>query len=580
MKFLCDRCKTRYTIGDDRVRGKILKIRCKNCANVITVREGMTADDPAGRRSPKPTTMAPAASSSTPVNGGAAAQNKGALGAAFASAMTKPAPAIEEEWYVSINGEQEGPFSLAEAQRWVASRAADAELHCWCEGFDDWLPVDKVSQFRGLRKKPATAAPPPIPARAASSSGRLAARGSDDEPKPLFAATMATLEKSQPATSSAGLGLPAISNGTPSLGQPAMSAEARANGSSTLPAVGHKIPAPSAGARVPGAMTAKPAGTAGAATPATRATPVPGPTTPKPAVKGFDLGADAIEDAPTIATAPIAPPPDDDPDDDLSIGEVSRVVNLADLARSRKSAPNVAARTTPVARMGGTGSTQAIAGGIVPSALADAAAEPGADASAITPPVADTHRRHMITLLSVAGVLLAGVVVVVVVIVGNRDQFRTGLGRSGDIDTTRPDDILRKTGQVVDTAPNDPQPPGAPKRPRTPSSGQNVRPVDPTPSGDDLRGDEIEAEAAKHALTTQRCYMRAQKGAEGILIGDIKKIEVTLTVDKSGLVTDVKLSQHQNTGFGRCLTTAVSGWKFRPSSNGITSRITLAFQGF
>ncbi|HEX8107516.1 MAG TPA: zinc-ribbon domain-containing protein, partial [Kofleriaceae bacterium] len=44
MKFLCDRCKTRYSIGDDRVRGKILKIRCKNCANVITVREGMSPE--------------------------------------------------------------------------------------------------------------------------------------------------------------------------------------------------------------------------------------------------------------------------------------------------------------------------------------------------------------------------------------------------------------------------------------------------------------------------------------------------------------------------------------------------------
>ena len=41
VKFLCDRCKTRYSIGDERVRGKILKIRCKNCNNVITVREGM-----------------------------------------------------------------------------------------------------------------------------------------------------------------------------------------------------------------------------------------------------------------------------------------------------------------------------------------------------------------------------------------------------------------------------------------------------------------------------------------------------------------------------------------------------------
>ena len=67
VKFLCDRCKTRYSIGDDRVRGKILKIRCKNCANVITVREGMNADPDAAPipleqpRAKKFTTVAPEA---------------------------------------------------------------------------------------------------------------------------------------------------------------------------------------------------------------------------------------------------------------------------------------------------------------------------------------------------------------------------------------------------------------------------------------------------------------------------------------------------------------------------------------
>ena len=37
MRFFCDRCKTRYTIDDAKVRGKVLKIRCKNCGNVMTV---------------------------------------------------------------------------------------------------------------------------------------------------------------------------------------------------------------------------------------------------------------------------------------------------------------------------------------------------------------------------------------------------------------------------------------------------------------------------------------------------------------------------------------------------------------
>ncbi|HEY6040116.1 MAG TPA: zinc-ribbon domain-containing protein, partial [Kofleriaceae bacterium] len=66
MKFLCDRCKTRYSIGDDRVRGKILKIRCKNCANVITVREGMSVDDAGESSRGRPTTGAPIPSASAP----------------------------------------------------------------------------------------------------------------------------------------------------------------------------------------------------------------------------------------------------------------------------------------------------------------------------------------------------------------------------------------------------------------------------------------------------------------------------------------------------------------------------------
>ena len=39
MKFACDRCQTKYSIADERVRGKVLKVKCKTCANLITVRE-------------------------------------------------------------------------------------------------------------------------------------------------------------------------------------------------------------------------------------------------------------------------------------------------------------------------------------------------------------------------------------------------------------------------------------------------------------------------------------------------------------------------------------------------------------
>ena len=43
MKFVCEQCKTKYSIDDGRVRGKVLKIRCKQCNHIITVREETAA---------------------------------------------------------------------------------------------------------------------------------------------------------------------------------------------------------------------------------------------------------------------------------------------------------------------------------------------------------------------------------------------------------------------------------------------------------------------------------------------------------------------------------------------------------
>ena len=43
MKFVCDRCQTKYSIADEKVRGKILKVRCKSCTNIITVRDEAAA---------------------------------------------------------------------------------------------------------------------------------------------------------------------------------------------------------------------------------------------------------------------------------------------------------------------------------------------------------------------------------------------------------------------------------------------------------------------------------------------------------------------------------------------------------
>ena len=647
MKFLCDRCKTRYSIGDDRVRGKILKIRCKNCANVITVREGMpgvddaSAADPNGgapRRTGKSTTQAP-----LPQDAPAAGS---ALGAAFASAMTKPPPALEEEWYVSIDGDQQGPFSLAEAQRWVGSRPFDAELHCWSEGFDDWLPVDKVSHFRGLRKKPLPpAGPPPLPRVGGAASRPVMAAAApapvEEEPKPLFAATMASLEKATGSTTA--MGLPPIAatvrpSATPPKGQPSLDRPTP---------VPRPTPLPSAlktnGAARPAALPA--------ATPASRKTPLPNlaPTTPKPGAtpaKLFDssealesltsIDSQPFEDDQRTAAEPVASARrdarpvgtndaffdaraaealapttvDDGPDpaapedhDGLDIGEVSRVVKLADLARtprtsaSRRSGPLPSATTTgigrataSVPRLGGTSSPniplnplapigadgQVNSQVLDPHALGDPAAGDHAHDLAAHAPPAISHRRGMIALL-VGAVSLLALSIVIVMVVVNKDQVtNNSLGGDYSFDPSRPDDMRPRNDQTTGpTNPNPPQNPFVPKkRPNVPNVPNNTP---PPPTGNSLRAEEIEQMAAKYSSTTQRCYMSSMKGVDLISIGDVKKLTVTLSVQPDGSVNNVMLSdKHETNKLGKCLINTITRWKFRTSPGG-TFRFVIHF---
>jgi predicted Zn finger-like uncharacterized protein len=700
VKFLCDRCRTRYSIGDERVRGKILKIRCKSCANVITVREGMSADPeasgpvdpehagrakkattaapavlheatearrgpatapapaPAAARTPAPTRAAarepaverrpgaverrpgaverrpgaverkPGAQAVRGASDDAAAAGKRAVGgelgrsdtasalnAAFASAMAKPPPALEEEWYVSIDGEQAGPFSLTEARRWVVDKPLDAELHCWSEGFDDWLPIDKVSHFRGLRKR-SPPSPPQRPAVVAARvvpPPRVGAQLEDDEPKPMFAATMASLERNAPVASSPGLQLPGPNaRATPPRGSPT---PARSNGAaSSAVASAARAARPTADPfEMSDAATQMEAPAfrdpilAPAAEPGKRATnhQLPGPqarssdaapTTPHlPAARTMHgTGAHPAMTAAGVAAAAAAADGDRElgDDDDLDIGEVSRVVKLADIARAPRSperAPTSAgSKPGAASRLSGAhpGLRGTAAHTSLPlGALADGAVAPlsEVDAARAMAPVHRAHRRSLIALLSVAGVMVLGVIGAVVLFATTDDDSLGGrLGSVRGIDTLRPDDPI--TQRPI--APGTLNPPTHPIVPR-PNHGPRPNPPQPPvgsardpdpPPGNALRFEEVEDAARKHQDMTQRCYMRAQRGADSIIVGDVKKITVTLTIDPEGGVRDVQLSDHAGDNLGKCLIGSMKGWKFRASSGGIF-RFSLNFAG-
>jgi predicted Zn finger-like uncharacterized protein len=110
MKIECDKCGAKYSIADDKVRGKTFKIRCKKCSNVIIVR------DKAG--------------------GGDASESE--------------APADEPGWHLAIGGETVGPLTELEVRERHAAGEIDRDTSVWQEGFEDWLPLGDVPTFSDL----------------------------------------------------------------------------------------------------------------------------------------------------------------------------------------------------------------------------------------------------------------------------------------------------------------------------------------------------------------------------------------------------------------------------------------------
>jgi hypothetical protein len=183
----------------------------------------------------------------------------------------------------------------------------------------------------------------------------------------------------------------------------------------------------------------------------------------------------------------------------------------------------------------------------------------------------------LIALLVVAIVLVVGVIgAVVLFVTTDDDPLSSTLGTVQNIDTSRPEDPIthRPIGPAPTTSPTAPRSAAHPRP--APAAGSSQIAETPQPPIGSLASDEIEDTARKHQEMTQRCYMRSQRGADGILIGEVKKIAVTLTIDRDGNVSDLQLSDHATDNLGKCLSGAIKAWKFRQSAGG-TYRFSLNF---
>src|SRR6267378_3638934 len=99
MKIVCDACQAKYSISDDKVQGKVFKIRCKKCSNIIVVRGGAGAAEAPAPQQEKETRVYDYGYEGGGGGGGG----------------------DEAVWHLVINQDQVGPMTVAEVQQKFAS---------------------------------------------------------------------------------------------------------------------------------------------------------------------------------------------------------------------------------------------------------------------------------------------------------------------------------------------------------------------------------------------------------------------------------------------------------------------------
>ncbi|MCB9556818.1 MAG: zinc-ribbon domain-containing protein [Deltaproteobacteria bacterium] len=161
MKFVCDKCSTKYSIADEKVRRKVLKIRCKNCGNIIVVRESTSRVPPSSALRPSAEVSALDAAFD-----GAFGPADSALGdeREFDAEQTRfdAAPPVhqQDEWYMALDGHQYGPMAFSElcnrVKRGESRSETGEEAYVWHDGLDDWIEVSKLPELRPY-------VPPPFP---------------------------------------------------------------------------------------------------------------------------------------------------------------------------------------------------------------------------------------------------------------------------------------------------------------------------------------------------------------------------------------------------------------------------------
>jgi predicted Zn finger-like uncharacterized protein len=144
MKISCQMCEAKYTIADEKISGKIVKIKCKKCGSTIVV-NGNEAGQSAG-------------SGADP---NLVAQHEGDDDGETRVANSEPVPpAGADEWTVNVSDEDQRTMTSAQLVMERRRGTITDDTFVWKDGMADWLPISSVPEIVQLLAAPTQSSPP------------------------------------------------------------------------------------------------------------------------------------------------------------------------------------------------------------------------------------------------------------------------------------------------------------------------------------------------------------------------------------------------------------------------------------
>ncbi len=248
MKITCQSCQAKYTLADEKVAGKTVKIKCKKCGATIVVSgsegSGVAAAPALGAG------LVPAAMANAPLPSGDDDDGEGAT-RVFSEGAPQGSP---EEWTVNVTDDDQRTLAATQIMLEYQRGVITADTYVWKDGMADWLPISQVPELmrivsavaprsaaggpapRPAAGMPAAAAPAPVPAAIA------------DMPLGAMGGTMIMMEGAPSPYAAPAMGNPAPAAGTPAAVAPAAGMPAVAAPAAAAAAAG--TPAPAAARRV------------------------------------------------------------------------------------------------------------------------------------------------------------------------------------------------------------------------------------------------------------------------------------------------------------------------------------------